>query len=733
MLFVKRTDELIPTYKDGVWDHTYFSSRGEMVEFLEPLFKEPGEYNFDETSLLFNREAKRFVEQGEVYCLDLFRSKDFNKYWDTQKERCRKGVIFHSNNNTWYLPGDYYMWLNFLPIFNKEIKAYGFADVRDAQYHMALYECLAELNYEHSAILKKRQIASSYYHMGKLANAIWFEEGVVLKMGASLKDYVNDMGSWSFLDEYKNFLNDKTAWYRPMNPGAIGKWQQKIEVKINGRTKEIGNKGTLKLYSFENSPTKGVGGPTTYFFYEEAGIAPTMDKTFEFLKPAMESGDITTGMFICAGSVGDLKECKPLADMLLRPYKYNIRKVKHKWFNPEGVEAETALFIPEQWSMPPYIDEYGNSKVAEALEAIKKRRIKEYEELDVDIYNLRVSQKPTNIEEALAVREESRFPQHLVKFQERKIKDKDYYFKYVIPERDPQTGKVVLKPTNKAPIDQFPIEKKKEDKTGCLVIHEDYVKDSKFATYYASIDPVSDGKTVTSESLASIYIYKNPVEVTRQNADGTIETYLEGDKIVAFWAGRFDDVNKTNEFLLMIVEYYNAWTLCENNINTFINYCILHNKQKYLVPRSQMIFVKDLGNKQTTFQEYGWKNVGTIFTETLLVYLIDWLKEELDSTEDEKGNKRITYGITRLPDIMALQEMKAYTKGLNVDRLVSLAALIAFAKVQQANRGIVKRSEQVKEDLDKSKNLYKLKHSPFKNINRKGNDKIKRSPFKRLN
>ena len=122
MLFVKRTDELIPTYKDGIWDYTYFSSRGEMVEFLEPLFKEPGEYNFDETSLLFNREAKRFNDQGEVYCLDLFRSKDFNKYWDTQKERCRKGVIFHGNNNTWYLPGDYYMWLNFLPIFNKPLK-----------------------------------------------------------------------------------------------------------------------------------------------------------------------------------------------------------------------------------------------------------------------------------------------------------------------------------------------------------------------------------------------------------------------------------------------------------------------------------------------------------------------------------------------------------------------------------------------------------------------------------
>ena len=46
------------------------------------------------------------------------------------------------------------MWLNFLPIFDKEEKKYGFAKVRDAQYHMALYELLAELISESFA--KKR-------------------------------------------------------------------------------------------------------------------------------------------------------------------------------------------------------------------------------------------------------------------------------------------------------------------------------------------------------------------------------------------------------------------------------------------------------------------------------------------------------------------------------------------------------------------------------------------------
>jgi hypothetical protein len=35
------------------------------------------------------------------------------------------------------------MWLNFLPIFDKEEQNFGFAKIRDAQYHMALYELLS--------------------------------------------------------------------------------------------------------------------------------------------------------------------------------------------------------------------------------------------------------------------------------------------------------------------------------------------------------------------------------------------------------------------------------------------------------------------------------------------------------------------------------------------------------------------------------------------------------------
>ena len=138
----------IPTYDSGNWSVTEFENDSDFQEYIYSLFKEPGEYEFDETSYIFNEEAKRFNKEG-LYCSSPFRSKDFMSYWDDQKNKCREGVIYKNKDKTWYLTRDYYMWLNFLPIFDKEEKKYGFAKVRDAQYHMALYELLAELNNQH--------------------------------------------------------------------------------------------------------------------------------------------------------------------------------------------------------------------------------------------------------------------------------------------------------------------------------------------------------------------------------------------------------------------------------------------------------------------------------------------------------------------------------------------------------------------------------------------------------
>ena len=67
---------------------------------------------------------------------------------------------------------------------------------------------------------------------------------------------------------------------------------------------------------------------------------------------------------------------------------------------------------------------------------------------------------------------------------------------------------------------------------------------------------------------------------------------------------------------------------------------------------------------------------------------------------------------------------------------MTFCALIAFAKVQQSNRGLTKRVEVTKENLDNSQKFSKLNWSPFRHMgNTKrntGNSQPPRNAFKNI-
>ena len=730
----------IPTYnsKDKMWTYTTFYTKLEFKLFVESCFGKVGEYQFDEEYLIVNEEARKFQENG-LYCSAPFKSRDFITYWDTQKERCRKGVIVNSSTGkTWYLTRDYYMWINFLPIFHKKRRLNLFPDLYDGQYHIALYECIGELNGKHAVLLKKRQYAMSYYHMAKLINQVWFESGITLKLLAYLDAYIGVEGSWAFLNEYRDFLNTHTAWYRPMEPDKVGSWQQRIKVTVNGRDQFRGRKGRLLGISTQQSPTKGVGGASRYVIAEESGINPTLDKTYGYAKSALEDGLVSiVGQFIAYGSVGDLKQCEPLRKFMMRPEENGFFGVETDLYDDKGTVKICGLFAPELWNMDPFSDKYGNSDIEGAKNALLEKRRQQQKDLSPEDYQLEISQHPITIEEAFATREESPFPSHLVQKQLRRIDDKEYPVEYVELERG-EKGEIVIKKSKKLPITEFPLSKTapKEIKEGVIQIFERPDKDLiPLNSYYASVDPLHTGSTKSSRSLCSIVIYKNPVQVTRQIEDDKYETFFEGDKIVAEWTGRMDDIEDVHERCLMLIELYQAWTLIEFN-GSFHTFVTGKKKTHYLVPSNQMIFNKELTANYTPNHPYGWKNTGKVFSTHILPYGIEFTTEELDSEILSNGNIIVKrWGIERVQGFqMLLKEMLQYHEGGNFDRLIAYCALITFAKIQQANRAIVKKTEMLK-PKEIPKDLYKIKSNPFKSIGHKSNDlglQRMRTPFKNL-
>ena len=166
---------------------------------------------------------------------------------------------------------------------------------------------------------------------------------------------------------------------------------------------------------------------------------------------------------------------------------------------------------------------------------------------------------------------------------------------------------------------------------------------------------------------------------------------------------------------------------------------ISRKKQKYLVPKSQIIFLKDIGANANVFQEYGWKNTGTLFKAHMLSYAIEYIREELDQETKEDGTVvKTTYGIERIPDPMLIKEMQEYADGVNVDRLVSFVALVSFMRIQESNRGYAKQTirDDAAKNLQKSDNLFKLNSNPFRHLGRKSRQvngrAFKKSAFKNI-
>lgn len=730
--------EKIPAFINGSWSEISYSTKEEFILDLEEnYFKEVGEYGFTEKTLavLFNTQ-KDFLKNG-YYCNEPYNSKGFITFWDFEKLKSRKGLFIIDGENKWYFSRDIYFWLNFLPIFNKKKKRDDFPNLTDAHVRMDLYEFIAELKGLHGIITKKRQFGSSYYHAAKLINRFWFEPSTILQMGASLDLYVNGTkGTWRYLNSYRNWLNKETAWFRPIK-GGDGNWKQSID-EINPITKqsvETGRQGVLTSTTFERSATNGVGGAKSIFYHEEAGIASKMDTTYEFMRSAVEDGNESTGFFVGAGSVGDLSECEPLKAYMYAAEVNGFYAVNNKLIDSEMPEAPTGLFISEVHAMTGFVDQYGNSDVEGALKFLEEQKETWRNTLDPKSYAIRCSQKPTYLNEAFKFRGQSIMPLTILEAEEKRIIRGEVPYEIVELEYDleDETGqKVLILPSKKEPISEFPINPKTEDKTGAIVMYQRPIRNLiPLTTYYASVDPVGQGKTLTSNSLACIYIYRNSHFVSR-NVDGYMETSLEGDEIVCVWTGRYDDINDTHEQIIKIILLYQAWTLCENNVPLLIDEMKTRRLQKYLVPKKQFSFSNEFDSRiDTQFYDYGWRNTGTIFDKIILNYLLKYLVENIHEVLDEEGNVKYRIkGVSRVKDIMAIKEMLAYFKGLNVDRIVTLAALITFVELQRAHRRNAKShvtEMDEDENLDNPNKMTKLNRSPFNNLGTSNSHGTKKS------
>ena len=80
----------IPTWDNGTWTITDFDSKEIFSDYILNIFKEPGKYNFNEVSLLFNEQGDIF-RLNKVWWRGAAGRGPAARRWRTRSVRCRRG------------------------------------------------------------------------------------------------------------------------------------------------------------------------------------------------------------------------------------------------------------------------------------------------------------------------------------------------------------------------------------------------------------------------------------------------------------------------------------------------------------------------------------------------------------------------------------------------------------------------------------------------------------------
>lgn len=224
--------------------------------------------------------------------------------------------------------------------------------------------------------------------------------------------------------------------------------------------------------------------------------------------------------------------------------------------------------------------------------------------------------------------------------------------------------------SDKGPISNFPA-KAIDDKDAPIIIWEYPIEEKPpFGLYVAGVDPYKQDQAKYSDSLGAVYIYKRMHD---------IKSDLYQDMFVASYVARPKSIDRWNEQARLLIKYYNARTLCENEDMGFINYMIYKGDGHYL--EDQPGWLKEIVPNTEVNRPKGIHRSAYRIRMYLHTVLKQYLDEKIGSRRNDKDEVvGDILGVTRVLDTMFLEEIIKFTEDLNCDREVAASLAIALAR-----------------------------------------------------
>jgi len=258
--------------------------------------------------------------------------------------------------------------------------------------------------------------------------------------------------------------------------------------------------------------------------------------------------------------------------------------------------------------------------------------------------------------------------------------------------------------TDKPGITEFPV--KTQDTDAPVIIWEFPMQNPPWGLYIAGVDPYRQDESSYSDSLGAIYIYKRMHEISGEKYQ---------DMFVASYVARPKTVDEWNEQARLLIRYYNAFTLVENDDMTFIRY--MQNKGDDFYLSDQPAWLTDIVPNTTVNRPKGIHRSSEKVRNFLRTCLKRYLDDPLYVEKGPSGETiREVLGVSRIHDKMLLEEIIKYnSKEGNFDREVAASLAVALADKMSPIGKVGSRMDDARyQSLFKTKQVDENKPELFK-------------------
>ena len=409
-------------------------------------------------------------------------------------------------------------------------------------------------------------------------------------------------------------------------------------------------------------------------------------KVLEALKPALRGAFGLRAPILVTGTGGSFEKGKDAEVMFFNPESNDVVE-----YVDEKSGKKTGLFMPgwlrQDFKNESNLAEYLGIKNVPQLEAISMKVADKPKAIEVLQEERRIAAKdpdgskllkrimydPLDVDEVFLTETGNIFPKELLLEQKAWLAAGNApHCDYVELYTD-SNNLVKHNFTEKKPIHNYP-SRPEDNIDGVVQIWEFPIHDSIPGLYIAATDPYKQESAAYSDSVGSTYVFKriyNPISDKFQNI------------IVAAYHGRPKKMQTWYDNTMMLLRYYNAKTVCENEDRGFIQHCKDKNSAHiYLVPQVQQV-INGVHPNSTVHREYGIHATHELinyFNTSIVQYMQEVLK-----TETKNEEVIDTLGVRRIIDPLLIEELLKYDGNMNADRVRSFGIVLAYSKSLDRN------------------------------------------------